>query len=108
MSGSNPSLLRSAILFLICVGFSVFCVEPTCLQKAINFIIGGASMSNFSHTAVIFAILKSLFRVFSAVTAGLVANGVTPHLYKHPLARVLFFAPRFVTESSEKFITFHE
>lgn len=80
MGGSNPSLLRSAILFLICVGLTGFCVEPTFLQTVINFTIGGTNMVDFSLSAVIFAVLKSLFSVFAAVTAGLVANGVTPHL----------------------------
>ena len=46
----------------------------------INFIVGGFNMIDFSYTAVILAGFKSLFGVCFAVTAGLVANGVTPHL----------------------------
>lgn len=78
VGGSNPSLLRSAILFLICVGFGAFSIEPTFLQTAFNSIIGGTSMNIISNTAVIFS--KSLFSALSAVTAGLAASGVTPHL----------------------------
>ena len=80
MGGSNPSLLRSAILFFVCVGLGVFCIEPGFLSTVINFIIGGINMVNISYSAVTFAVLKSLFGAFFAVTAGLVANGVTPHL----------------------------
>jgi hypothetical protein len=80
VGGSNPSLRRSAILFMISFGYSVFCIEPIFLQLVINFIVGGFNMVNFSYIAVIFVIFKSLFSVCFAVTAGLVANGVTPHL----------------------------
>lgn len=38
-----------------------------------------------SYTAVMFAICKSFFGAVVAVTAGLAANGVTPHLFKSVL-----------------------
>ena len=78
--GSNPSLLKSAILFLICVGFTLLYVEPNIIQAAINDFIGGTSMLNHTYSAVMFKVILSLFSVLSAVTAGLAANGVAPHL----------------------------
>lgn len=38
-----------------------------------------------SYAAVTFAICKSVFGAVAAVTAGLAANGVTPHLFKSVL-----------------------
>ena len=37
-------------------------------------------MVNISYQAVSLSVIKSVFGVLAAVTAGLAANGVTPHL----------------------------
>lgn len=80
VDGSNPSLRRLAILLLICVGLNVFCVEPEALNTFFNFIVGGMHMSTISSSAVMFVIIKSFVTVLPAIIAGLVTNGVTPHL----------------------------
>ena len=81
MGGSNPSLLkRSALLFLICFVFTFFYGEFELVKAVFYNMIGGISKVNISYQAVSLSVIKSVFGVLAAVTAGLAANGVTPHL----------------------------
>ena len=83
MGGSNPSLLkRSACLFFSSVVFGVMANEPYMVINAITNLTGGNLMETIHYfNAVFFATTQSATIIASSVMAGLVANGVTPHLY---------------------------
>ena len=90
MGGSSPSLLRFAGVLIASVLLMAFAIDSSFVSYFTN-ITGELNMKNI-FTAVIFAFLTPTLTVLSAVTAGLAANGVTPHLFRAPTWRS-FFAP---------------
>ena len=79
MGGSNPSLRVSAILFVVCLICAVLGADFVFVSHLFGNLMEG-TMENIEFNAVMVVVCKSLFTGISAVMAGLVANGVTPHL----------------------------
>lgn len=80
MGGSNPPLLWSAILCIFCVVLSIPVDQLELVFTATLNLIGGFTMDTKSITAVTFAVPQLFTSAFCAITAGLAANGISPHL----------------------------
>jgi hypothetical protein len=82
VGGSNPSLLkRSACLLFSAVGLAVCANNPSEVATLFTNLTGGFTMNTYnSLKAVMFVAVNSATLVASSVSAGLAANGLTPHL----------------------------
>jgi hypothetical protein len=80
VGGSNPPLLRSAILFFVCLILAIPMDQLEIIINATTNLMGGSTMDASSVSAVILAVSKSWNGAFSAIAAGLAANGISPHL----------------------------
>lgn len=69
---------------MVCMGLTLIGNEFEVFKSILTNVMGGRIME-ISYTAVTFAVWKSVFGAVAAVTAGLAANGVTPHLFKSVL-----------------------
>jgi hypothetical protein len=72
---------KPAILFGFCIISALIVELSAVIQLAINNILGGHNMENISSAAFIPSVTKAVYIAFLSVTAGLSANGMTPHLY---------------------------
>jgi len=66
-------------LFVVCWALTSVVGEFQTVATVVHNLMEGFSMVN-SMEAVTFVVVKGICNTFVAVTAGLVANGVTPHL----------------------------